>query len=153
MLLVLTVLLIDMRRPCPPSLGVMLLHHRVRPHLRRAIGPGPTPARSAASSAGVRFTSSPIRAAQSFTLRNHPFRALPRLDSHQEHRINLLQALPTRFRQEEINHQHSDEVACREEVPITEADIARDERGRESDEEIEEPVARGTERDTCTSVA
>lgn len=89
---------------------------------------------------GIRIRRPPVRRTQSLPLRHLPLTRLPRLDPHQEHRIDLLQRLAARLRQEEEHHQNREEIARREEVAVRETDVAGDEGGGEADEEVEGPV-------------
>jgi len=85
----------------------------------------------------VSLTRASIIRGQRLTLAKLPLGALPRLDPHQEHGVDLFQALPACFREEEEYHGHGDQVARCKEVSIAKSDFRCDERGCEADEEVE----------------
>lgn len=93
-----------------------------------------------------------IRSDKILSLWGMPVARFPGLDLQQEHGVNLLKGSAGGLRQQEVHHQHGDEIACREEVSVREADVLDDELGGESDEEVESPVRCRTKGDAGTSV-
>ena len=94
-----------------------------------------------------------VRSDQIFAVWSLPFARLPRLDFQQEHRIDFLQRSTRGLGQQEVYHHNGYEVARGEEVAVRKANVFNDEFRRESYEEVESPVRRGTEGDTSTPVS
>jgi len=72
--------------------------------------------------------------------RRDVFATLPRRNPHDVHRIDLLESPALTFHEEEVDNHRGGETAPRENIAIPKVDGRRDERGKESDEEIPEPI-------------
>lgn len=69
-------------------------------------------------------------------LRRLPLGALARRDVHDVHGVDLLEGAAARLAQEEVDDDGAEEVARREDVAVAVVDGARDEWGKEGDEEV-----------------
>ncbi len=72
----------------------------------------------------------------------HPLTTLPRLNLANIHCINLLQRLPLRLADKEINNKHRREITSRKHVPVFEFDSGSDEGRKERNQEIPRPIGR-----------
>lgn len=69
-----------------------------------------------------------------------PAGALPRFDARDVHGVDLFERSALALHDEEIDQEHSDQVAAGEDVAVQEINVAGDEWREECDEEVPEPV-------------
>ena len=62
---------------------------------------------------------------------------------HRVHSIDLLESLALTFDEEEVNDNRGEKATTGEDISIPEVDGRRDERGKESDQEVPKPVRGG----------
>lgn len=69
-----------------------------------------------------------------------PMRALPRRNLLHIHGINLLKAPALTLTDEEVDDHSTDEITCGKDVTVLVIDVICNERGEESNEEVESPI-------------